>query len=117
MNQQETDQLIRQLLSAGAHDVWVVRKAATAQFHYTLEAVPGMSAHPLRTPHELILVVRFPTGDGGTSGLVNYTTEPSPWADTDDDLAYEEDTDEDDDSRQVGNDAQVMSICAAGSDP
>lgn len=70
------DQVAEMLKDLGAEGIWLIRGAAGAMLAYTapdgegeLQYAPALT---LERPHERILLVRFPTGDGGEGGIEYY---------------------------------------------
>jgi Lar family restriction alleviation protein len=62
-------QVAEQARAAGAEGVWLLRGAKVAGFGYLLADGEQATEMWLESPHELILLARFPTGDGGESGI------------------------------------------------
>jgi hypothetical protein len=65
------DRLVETARQLGAGGIWLVRGAEEAILLYSHDASadrpePGLTMQP---PHDLIVLLRFPTGDGGESGV------------------------------------------------
>ena len=54
--------------AAGAEGVWLLRGAKAAMVGLTFDGEAVQSLE-LAEPHELILIIRFPVGDGGEAGI------------------------------------------------
>lgn len=56
---------------AGAEGIWIIRGAEAAILHFAPTGVEGLGLS-LEPPHEMIILVRFPTGDGGQPGIEHH---------------------------------------------
>lgn len=65
------EQLIAAAQAAGSAGLWLVRGASAAALEWSFVADGTGFEHDmlLSPPHELIVLIRFPDGDGGESGI------------------------------------------------
>lgn len=62
------EQLVAAAKEAGAECIWLLRGATAAALVYTDDGVT-LPAIKIAPPHELVVVMRFPVGDGGEAGV------------------------------------------------
>src|SRR5262245_60041772 len=63
--------LVAAARAAGAEGIWLLRGAGAAALEWTdaIGSAAGWTQLDIEPPHELIVLVRIPTGDGGEAGV------------------------------------------------
>ena len=64
----QPEQVVRLAHAAGAEGIWLVRGASSAGITFTF-ADRTIDQVQLAPPHDLVVVLRFPAGDGGEAGM------------------------------------------------